>query len=174
MVDSQVFKSIWRGAVRKHGEPYDLETGLRKKLVLEAILFDVIEAVNEQNLADAVLFTDLLERNVFLPGRSDRKAQWDGVSRSPRLSAPGGIPEDFNWSQPITAASLMVVLYSSDQRFLFQSAGGLELTREIDIRSKGRLVRRKNLFSNNAQIKEGVAIALHPLVKLEGYVEHKK
>lgn len=175
VVSQQSFKSIWRGAVRKHGEPYDLETGQRKPQVLEAILFDVISEIKEKNIADAVLFTDLIERDVFLTGRSDRKALWDGVSRTPRLSSPGGVSEGFDWNQPIAAASVMLVLYGSDQSFLFQSAGGLELTRAIDTRSSsGRLVRRKELFTSAAKVKEGVAIALHPLVELPSYTDHAK
>ena len=67
----------------------------------------------------------------------------------------------------------MAVLYSSDQRFLFKSAGGLEITRAIDTRnSKARLVRREKMLSNNKHINEGVALALHPLVVIDNYVEH--
>lgn len=171
--DQQKFKSLWRGAVRKHGEPYDKETGQGKVQVLEAILFDVLSEVEKENLADAVLFTDLVERNVILGGRNEKRAQWDGVSRGPKLSSPGSVPEDFNWNQPMSAVSLMAVLYSSDQRFLFKSAGGLEITRAIDTRnSKARLVRREKMLSNNKHINEGVALALHPLVVIDNYVEH--
>ncbi len=172
VIDNQRFKSIWRGAVRKHGAPFDNETGHRKSDVLEGILYDVLNEIKKNDLADAILFTDLVERNVVFSGRGERKARWDGVSRTPRLSSTGTIPEGFDWAQSITSASLLTVLYSSDQRFIFKSVGGLDLTRDINPRSsEGRLVRKKNLFANSRHLKEGVALALHPLVPLKGYPE---
>lgn len=174
VVDNSAFKSIWRGAVRKHGSPYDDQTGRVNKRALEAVLFDTLKAVREQNLADAVVFSDLIEREVLFTGRGQRQAKWDGVARSPRIkSASGQLSADFNWNQSVAAASLLLVLYDNQGQFLFKGAGGIDVTREIDPSSGGgRFVRRKQIFSNQNNIDEGVSLALHPLVPLEGYVEH--
>lgn len=174
VIDNQNFKSAWRGAVRKHGAPYNDQTGQMNQRALQGILYDVLASVLESGEADAVLFTDLIEREVLFQGRSQRQAKWDGVARPPKIRAGGSqLSADFNWRQKVSAASALLVLYDINGQFIFKGAGGLELTREIDPRSgNGRFVRRKELFKNGQRIKQGVTIALHPLVIMEGYVNY--
>ena len=157
-----------------NGSPYNDQTGKLNKKALEAILFDTFKAVKEQNLADAIIFSDLIERDVVFSGRGQRQAKWDGVARSPRIkSASGQLSTEFNWSQSVAAASLLLILYDNQGQFLFKGAGGIEVTREIDPSSGGgRFVRRKQIFGNQSHVEEGVALALHPLVPLEGYIDH--
>ena len=173
IVDNQNFKSLWRGAARKHGAPYNDQTGRVNQRSLQAVLFDVMEGVRENGIADAILFTDLIERDVVFQGRNQRMARWDGVARPPSLrSGSGQLSADFNWNQSTSAVSLLLVMYDSEGAFLFKGAGGLDLTREIDTRSgNGRFVRKRTLFSNAKNLRQGVSIALHPLVPMEGYLE---
>ena len=176
VVSNREFQSEWRAAVRRQGAPYNEQTGHINQRALEAILADSLAAVQKKDLADAVIFTDIIERDVIFVGRGKRTANWDGVSRQVKLRGGGGqLSADFDWSQRTKAASLLVIAYSASGEHIFKGAGGLDVTREIDPRSgTGRFVRKRSQFGAKHFIEEGVNIALHPLVVMESYVMHEK
>lgn len=173
VIDNREFQAEWRGATRRHGAPFNEQTGHINKRALEATLADSMLAVKKKNLADAVLFTDLIERDVVFAGRK-RAASWDGVSRPVKMRGGGGqLGEDFDWSQKTKAVSILVIAYSASGEHFFKGAGGLDVTREIDPRAgTGRFVRKRTQFSSGHFIEEGVSIALHPLAPMEGYIVH--
>ena len=100
-----------------------------------------------------------------------RFARWDGVSRAPLMQGPGqGVPADFNWSQPVDAVSLGISVFTIDGGRLLASVGGMSLTEAIDTRgSRPRFRRADRVLASNNQIKEGVALALHPLIPMKRY-----
>jgi len=53
---------------------------------------------------------------------------------------------------------------------LFVSIGGLDTTEAIDTRSSsGRFVRRRSILENEANLREGIAIAFHPFIVDKNY-----
>ena len=174
VVDNRRFQADWRGAVRRHGAPYNEQTGHINRRALEAVLADSLAATLEKDVADLVIFTDLIERDIVYVGRSKRVASWDGVSRPVKVRGGGGqISQDFDWSQKAKAASLLIIGYTVTGEHFFKGAGGLDVTREIDPRTgTGRFVRKRSQFTNRNHLEEGTSIALHPLVPMAGYVDH--
>jgi hypothetical protein len=69
-----------------------------------------------------------------------------------------------------TTASLQVTVFDTELQRVFVSRGGLDATDAIDTRSsEGRYVRRRNILENEANIDEGIALALHPLIEMDKY-----
>jgi len=171
IVNNAPMQSAWRESVRKYGKPYDPLSSQLNALALRRVLSATFNSLRVNDVADAVLFTDLVEDSVvFKRGGGGRMAKWNGVSRKLRYKGSGQIPAEFDWSQTVPAVSLRAVIYTIDGKAVFKSVGGLEVSRQLDPRkSSGRFVRRPELFSNQSNINEGVALALHPFIKAEGY-----
>ena len=172
VLDNEPFKKAWRDAIRKFGEPYSTVTSQINARAFQRVMYTVISDLKENNQADAVVFTDLIERQVAFGNHLNRAAKWDGVTRKPKIKGGAtGISAGFDWSQTIPAVSLSVTIYDVDGTRLFQSIGGLEITRQLDPNkgSNGRFVRRDKILSSQGNIREGVALALHPIVPMKNY-----
>jgi hypothetical protein len=77
---------------------------------------------------------------------------------------------DFDWNAPASVASLQVTLFDMKLERVFISRGGLDATDAIDARSSGgSWVRRRQILENDAHVDEGIALALHPLVRMKNY-----
>jgi len=171
-----LFQKAWRDAIRKYGEPFSPVTSQINPRSFQRVIYTAINTLKEQTDIKAVVFTDLIERQVVFGHHINRNAKWDGVSRKPKIKGAGtGISQGFDWSQTVPAASLSVTVYHVDGQRLFQSIGGLEVTRKLDPNkgSNGRFVRRDKLFASQANVRQGVNFALHPFVKMKGYPEKK-
>ncbi len=171
-----LFQKAWRDATRKYGEPYSPVTSQVNARAFQRVIYTAINTLKEQTDIKAVVFTDLIERQVSFGHHINRNTKWDGVSRKPKIKGAGtGISQGFDWSQTVPAASLSVTVYHVDGQRLFQSIGGLEVTRKLDPNKggNGRFVRRDKLFTSQANVRQGVNFALHPFVKMKGYPEKK-
>ena len=172
VVNNEPFKKHWRDAVRKFGEPYSTVTSQINARAFQRVMYTVINNLKENDEADAVIFTDLIERQVAFGNHLNRAAKWDGVTRKPKIKGGAtGISAGFDWSQTIPAVSLSVTIYDVGGTRLFQSIGGLEITRQLDPNkgSNGRFVRRDKILASQGNIREGVALALHPIVPMKNY-----
>lgn len=170
------FKKAWRDATRKYGEPFNPVTSQVNARAFQRVVYSAINTLKEQTDIKAVVFTDLIERQIAFGHHINRNAKWDGVSRKPKIKGAGtGISQGFDWSQTVPAASLSVTVYHVDGQRLFQSIGGLEVTRQLDPNKggNGRFVRRDKLFTSASNVRQGVNFALHPFVKMKGYPEKK-
>ena len=98
-------------------------------------------------------------------------ARWDGVQRKPSLQGPGnGVSTDFDWNMQAAVASIQISVYDMELQRVFVSRGGMDATEAIDTRSSsGRYVRRRNILENEDNVKEGIALALHPLIEMEDW-----
>ena len=171
---NDAFSSAWRNAVRKHGQPYDNYSSQLNKSSLRRVLYDCLAALKEEGGVDAIIFTDLVERNVRFVPKQRTVARWDGVSRELRTRGRAQPPLDFDWAQTVPAISIHTVVYSVDGKTLFKSMGGLEVSRELDTKkSSGRYVRREHMLNNAGHLKQGVALSLHPLVPIDHYPKDK-
>lgn len=170
--DNEIFKSIWREAIRKYGEPYSPVTSQINTRAFQRVMYHTLSSIKEQSDIQAVVFTDLVERQVSFGGGINRAAKWDGVTRKPKLKgAAGGVSQGFDWSQTVPAISISVTIYHVDGQRLFQSIGGIEVTRQLDPNKggNGRFIRRKKLLTSQTHIREGVSFALHPFVEMKKY-----
>lgn len=171
-----LFKKAWRDATRKYGEPFSPVTSQVNARAFQRVIYNAINTLKEQTDIKAVVFTDLIERQIAFGHHINRNAKWDGVSRKPKIKGAGtGISQGFDWGQTVPAASLSITVYHVDGQRLFQSIGGLEVTRQLDPKKggNGRFVRRDKLFTSQANVRQGVNFALHPFVKMKGYPEKK-
>jgi len=170
--NNNAFKKAWRDAVRKYGEPYSSVTSQINTRAFQRVMYTVINTLKEKTDIDAVVFTDLIERQVAFGNHLNRAAKWDGVMRKPKIKGGAtGVSQGFDWSQTIPAVSLSVTIYDIDGIRIFQSIGGMEITRQLDPNrgSNGRFVRRDKLFTSSSHIREGVGFALHPFVPMKNY-----
>lgn len=170
LVSSAVFEDEWKAGVRRFGDPYNPTTGKINQNSFAKTLHYVFENLRARGNVDAVIFTDLIERQVSYGASVNRVARWDGVSRKLSTQGPGsGVPSDFNWAQQVEAVSLWVNVFDMQLAPLFQSAGGIEVTQALSIKSTPKFIRRRSLLANRRHIEEGVALAFHPLVMMKSY-----
>jgi hypothetical protein len=175
VASSRLFESHWQQAIRKYGEPYNPSTGKLTRYH-QAVLADTIKELTAMDNIDAVIFTDLIERDIQFTSGLSHIARWDGVSRKPSLQGPGsGVPADFNWAAQVQAVSLWVSIYDASLQRVFTSVGGIEVTDAIDMKaSSPGFVRRRNILDNDSQIMEGIQLAFHPLIIMPAYPKKER
>jgi hypothetical protein len=165
------FRQHWNTAVRAFGDPVDPTTSRINMKTFSQIMQSVRDIYAEDGELDAFVFTDIVEIEVPFNNGLKHIGRWDGVSRRPSLQGPGtGVSASFDWSILATTASLQVTVFDTELQRVFVSRGGLDATDAIDTRSsEGRYVRRRNILENEANIDEGIALALHPLIEMDKY-----
>lgn len=169
IVSDDQFNLEWQLAVRKYGNPYNTNTNQLNSIAFKRVIHFVFSELEKTSNVDAILFTDLVEQEVVFSGKNKRQATWHGVSRKPIFKgAAANLSADFNWAQPIPAISLRIVIYSTNGSLLFKSLGGLDVTRQVDVRKNGgKFVRRTKLLNKQTNIEQGVNVALHPFILYE-------
>ena len=169
-VDSSIFDQAYRAGVRRFGDPYDVTTGRLNERSFVAALQETARTLSESSEIDGIIFTDLIESQVFFTSGINRVARFHGVTRKPSMQGPGqGVPSDFNWVQEIDAVSLFINIYNLNLDRLFHNAGGIELTEAVDTHGTPRFARRRNVLKSNGQIREGIELAFHPLIEMENW-----
>lgn len=165
------FKQYWNAAVRAFGDPIDPTTGRVNMKTFSQIMQSVRDRFAEDGELDAFVFTDLVELDVPFNGGLKHIGRWDGVARRPSMQGPGtGVSSDFDWSMSAAVASVQITIFDTELKRLFVSRGGLDATDAIDARSStGRYIRRRAILENDANVKEGIALALHPFVEMKKY-----
>ena len=165
------FKQHWNNAVLAYGDPVDPTTGKVNMKTFSQIMISVRDRMAEENALDAFVFTDLVELEVAFSAGLKHIARWDGVSRKPSLQGPGsGVSADFDWNMQAAVASIQVSIYDMELQRVFVSRGGMDATDAIDTRSSsGRYIRRRNILENEDNVKEGIALALHPFIEMEDW-----
>lgn len=171
IVSNALFKQAWGNAQRSHGNPYNASTGQLNERAFQLILRDTFADLKARDIADAIIFTDLIQREVQFSGGLKHVARWDGVSRKPSTQGPGdGVPTTFNWSAPVDAVSLWINMFDMDLQLQFQSAGGIQVTEAIDLKaSNPKFVRRRTVLGNANQIQEAIDLSFHPLIPMKNY-----
>ena len=170
MVASALFEDEWKNAVRRFGQPYNTTTGKLNEKAFAGVLQYVFAALKERGTVDAVVFTDLIEREVSYGSSINRVVRFDGVTRKLHTSGPGsGVPRDFNWGQAVEAASLWLNVFDMNVSSIFQGAGGIEVTQSLSLKSTPKFIRRRAVLANKRTIEEGISLALHPLVTMKNY-----
>ncbi|WP_372860727.1 hypothetical protein [Spongiibacter sp.] len=166
-----LFNNAWQQALLNFGEFYDPTTGKVDQLGWQKVMASTFQSLQAHKDIDAVLFTDLIAHDVQHSAGMKHYARWYGVTREPATQgATASVPMDFNWTQIIKGASLVVTLYSVEGQPLFSSRGGLDTLHAVDSRkSQKGFVRRNKILSNSSRIDEGIQLAFHPLIKMARY-----
>ncbi|MGB1906093.1 MAG: hypothetical protein ACPHN3_02105 [Spongiibacter sp.] len=166
-----LFNNAWQQALLNYGDFYDPTTGKVDTVGWQRVMATTFQSLQEHKDIDAVLFTDVIAHDVQHSSSMKHYARWYGVTREPATEgASSSVPIDFNWTQIIKGASLVITMYATDGRPLFASRGGMDTLHAIDTRkSQKGFVRRKKILSNSSRIEEGIELAFHPLIKMSGY-----
>ncbi len=168
VLPQQQFTRAYNAGVRAYGNPVDPSTGKVNRKTFNLVIQSVRDHLRQTSHPDAIVFTDIVELAVPFNIGLKHLARWDGVTRKPTLQGPGNtVSSAFNWEVPARVSSLMVSVYDLDLKRLFLGRGGLSATDAIDTRSGGAgFTQRRELLTNNEQIAEGIALALHPLIPM--------
>lgn len=170
VVSSREFTQRWRNAVSLYGNPFDPTTGRVNSKTFSRIVNTIKDQMMESSNIDALIFTDLLEKDVYFSQGVNRVVRWDGVTRKPPTQGGGnGVSVDFNWGVPVSATSLRISLFNDSLERLFVGEGGIALNEAVDTRSGNGFVRRREILGNESHIREGIALALHPLVPMKDW-----
>lgn len=171
MAPEHLFDNAWNQAIYTYGDFYDPTSGKVDRRNWQAVMASTLASLKQSGQVDAVIFTDLIAHDAQHSPGMNHYARWYGVTRKPATQGAGsGVPVDFNWSQTIKAASLIVTLYDLEGRPLFASRGGIDTLSAIDMRKPHLgFVRRDKILKNSGFIDEGVQLALHPLVPMARY-----
>lgn len=171
-----IFKNAWAKAIRTTGDTYDPSTDRLNENAHHRALKIALDEVKANSNADAVIFTDIIERLITFSAGVNHIARWDGVSRKVPVQGLGdGVPMDFNWGAPVEAASLLVVVYELENyNMVFNGLGGMAATQAINLKSsEPKFGRRKNLFEKDDHIQEGIDLAFHPLINMSNWPGNK-
>jgi hypothetical protein len=171
VLSQREFKQHWNAAVRAFGVPVDPTSGKTNMKTFAQIMQSVRDQMVKSSDLDAFIFTDLIELEVSFSGGLKHLARWDGVSRKPSLQGPGSsVSADFDWNMQAAVASIQISIYNAELQRLFAGRGGMDATEAIDTRSsKGRYIRRRNILENEANVMEGIRLALHPFIVMEDW-----
>lgn len=171
ILDSRLYSQALSASEAQYGDPFDPSTGKIDMARKQQVLADVFRQLHESTPAlQAIIFTELIDREVYFTTGLKRVTRWDGVTRKPVMQGPGqGVSTDFNWAQPVDAVSIGIYIFSIDGRRLFLGVGGMSLTEAIDTKGTARFKRYRSVLNNKSQIREGIEIAFHPFIPMKKY-----
>lgn len=165
------FEQHWNTAERAFGNPVDPTSGKVNMRTFSQIMHSVRDEMTKTTELNGFVFTDLVEFETSFSGGLKHLARWDGVTRKPALQGPGNaVSADFDWNMQAAVASVQVSIYDMQLQNVFIGRGGLDATEAIDSRSsQGRYIRRRNILENETYIMEGIQLAFHPFIPMEGW-----
>lgn len=170
------FQNAWNQAQRTYGDVFDPTTGRIDTHAWRATMVIIGEQLRKQTDADAIVFADIFTHDVQHSSGFGHYARFYGVSRKPAIRGAGTtLPADFNWSERVKAASLMLTIYNVDLERVFTSRGGIDTLDEIDSKaSTPSFIRRKKLLKSEKFYEEGIELAFHPFIQLDNYPEKQE
>lgn len=169
VVSNRPFESRWLQAQRKYGQVYDPSSGKFSRYYQSALAETLTQVFEGLPNLDAVVFTDLVEREIMFTDGMQHIARWDGVQRKPKYTGTGdSVPEDFSWQKNVDAVSLTINVFDRSLKNVFQSAGGLDVTQALNLRD-AKFVRRNDVLENETNIEEGIQLAFHPMIRMKNY-----
>ena len=164
------FSQRWNNAVLIYGDPIDPTTGRVNQKSFIQIVQAVKDQLVEQTDISSIIFTDIIEKDVYYETGLNRVARFDGVTRKPAIQGAGsGVTSEFDWSRAVAAASMRIAWFNMNLERVFSGEGGMEVTDAVDTRSGTAFVRRRDVLKNENQIDEGLAIAFHPLIPMRNW-----
>ena len=164
------FSQRWNNAVLIYGDPIDPTTGRVNQKSFIQIVQAVRDQLREQTDISSIVFTDIIEKEIYYEQGMNRVTRFDGVTRKPAIQGAGsGVTSEFDWSRAVAAATMRVAWFNMDLGRIFSGEGGMEVTDAVDTRSGTAFVRRRDVLENENQIDEGIAIAFHPIIAMKNW-----
>ena len=164
------FAQRWNNAILIYGDPIDPTTGRVNQKSFIQIVQAVRDQLREQTDIGSIIFTDIVEKDVYYEQGLNRVTRFDGVTRKPAVQGAGsGVTAEFDWSRPVAAATLRVSWFNMNLERLFSGEGGMDVTDAVDTRSGTAFVRRRDVLENENHIDEGIAIAFHPVIPMRNW-----
>ena len=162
------FSQRWNNAVLIYGDPIDPTTGRVNQKSFIQIVQAVRDQLRDQTDIGSIVFTDIIEKDVYYEQGLNRVTRFDGVTRKPAVQGAGsGVTAEFDWSRPVAAATMRIAWFNMDLGRIFSGEGGMDVTDAVDTRSGTAFVRRRDVLENENYIDEGIAIALHPVIAMK-------
>ena len=162
------FYQRWNNAVLIYGDPIDPTTGRVNQKSFIQIVQAVRDQLRDQTDIGSIVFTDIIEKDVYYEQGLNRVTRFDGVTRKPAVQGAGsGVTAEFDWSRPVAAATMRIAWFNMDLGRIFSGEGGMDVTDAVDTRSGTAFVRRRDVLENENHIDEGIAIALHPVIAMK-------
>ena len=162
------FSQRWNNAVLIYGDPIDPTTGRVNQKSFIQIVQAVRDQLRDQTDIGSIVFTDIIEKDVYYEQGLNRVTRFDGVTRKPAVQGAGsGVTAEFDWSRPVAAATMRIAWYNMDLGPIFSGGGGMDVTDAVDTRSGTAFVRRRDVLENENHIDEGIAIAFHPIIAMK-------
>ena len=128
----------------------------------------VRDQLRDQTDIGSIVFTDIIEKDVYYEQGLNRVTRFDGVTRKPAVQGAGsGVTAEFDWSRPVAAATMRIAWFNMELERLFSGEGGMDVTDAVDTRSGTAFVRRRDVLENENHIDEGIAIAFHPIIAMK-------
>ena len=164
------FAQRWSNAILIYGDPVDPTTGRVNQKSFIQIVQAVRDQLREQTDITSIIFTDIIEKDIYYEQGLNRITRFDGVTRKPAIQGAGsGVTSEFDWSRAVAAASMRIAWFNMDLGRVFSGEGGMEVTDAVDTRSGTAFVRRRDVLENDNHIDEGLAIALHPAIPMKNW-----
>ena len=164
------FAQRWSNAILIYGDPVDPTTGRVNQKSFIQIVQAVRDQLREQTDIDSIIFTDIIEKDIYYEQGMNRITRFDGVTRKPAIQGAGsGVTSEFDWSRAVAAASIRIAWFNMDLARVFSGEGGMEVTDAVDTRSGTAFVRRRDVLENENHIDEGLAIAMHPAIPMKNW-----
>ncbi len=162
------FSQRWNNAVLIYGDPIDPTTGRVNQKSFIQIVQAVRDQLRDQTGIGSIVFTDIIEKDVYYEQGLNRVTRFDGVTRKPAVQGAGsGVTAEFDWSRPVAAATMRIAWFNMDLGRIFSGEGGMDVTDAVDTRSGTAFVRRRDVLENENHIDEGIAIAFHPVIAMK-------
>ena len=162
------FSQRWNNAVLIYGDPLDPTTGRGNQKSFIQIVQAVRDQLRDQTDIGSIVFTDIIEKDVYYEQGLHRVTRFAGVTRKPAVQGAGsGVTAEFDWSRPVAAATMRIAWFNMDLERIFSGEGGMDVTDAVDTRSGTAFVRRRDVLENENYTDEGVAIAFHPIIPMK-------
>jgi hypothetical protein len=159
LLDPGNFSVLWEQEARAAGGLFDPITGRARPDAIAKALNVLAQRVSRDTSAALVLKARLVVREATLSGT---KADWDGQSR--RVLTRGLAGDSFDLRGTTPALSVEVLALTDLGAFAFRNFGGASLPYVMNVGAEQQQF-RDDLFSDPRELREGTAIALHPLIR---------
>jgi hypothetical protein len=151
------FEKLWPAAAESVGGIFDSVSGAPRPLAYQQAMSLLAQHVCEELKCSLLIQQRLVARRAELVLKY---AEWDGVRQALHFSSYA----DANFKGTVNAISVELIALTDKGEFAFRRLGGATLPSEFNTTdTKWEL--RKDLFSDDAEMAEGVRVALEPLAK---------
>jgi hypothetical protein len=139
---------------------YDPVTGVRDEEKVKVVRMQMYRELKAKFNIDAMLFSDI----AVVPAKLDSdRARWDGASETAATKKFWKAVLGISHSGTVPALSLRVMLSDTDDRDLYENAGGIQVLAKAGVGGLQN-VPRAQLFADEERNLRAVHLALDPLL----------